>query len=351
MTFPTEDNDMIRFISELPKTEIHIHIEAAVTYETYKRLNAKYKINPDLRSLDDYKKLFNFNNLSDMIKSFLYLQTFFRDKDDFSYMASDLAEYADNNNIYYIEAFFSPSGIVREGKVKFEDAVRVLETEFDAIQEDSGIDIRLIIDVSRTFGKENAQTNLEYVKKYMAANKNTRILGIGLGGAEEGNSAKEYKEVFATAQKLGLYTVAHAGEEVDSSSIWDALKELKVSRIGHGTSAIYDNELMDYLKEHEIPLEICPTSNIVTKKYVSEIQDHPIRKFYDKGINVTVNTDDPILFNITLNKEYYKLYKFLNFTKAEIKAMVKNSLYATLKKDAEKDKLWKEIVQRINAIT
>ena len=159
--------------------------------------------------------------------------------------------------------------------------------------------------------------------------KTDSIIGIGLGGSESQGPAEEFAGVFKKAVAAGLQVVAHAGEDVDSRSIWNTLKLLKATRIGHGISAAADTRLMRYLAEKQIPLEICPTSNIFTQKYVQRMEDHPIRDFFDKGINVTLNTDDPTLFGIDLVEEYYNLYQDLDFTLEELFQVMKNTVFAS----------------------
>lgn len=341
------NDSILKFIRQLPKTEIHLHIEAAVTTESYRRLNEKYRINSDLKTTADYQNLLDIRSLSDMIKYFLYFQTFFRSQDDFLLITEDLGKYAQNNNIYYLEAFFSPSMIVREGRISFDDALSAILAGLDAIQEKFGVDVRIIVDVSRSFGYENARNNYTLLKSFLAKKTTSRVLGIGLGGSESGNSCVPYKSIFLDAKADGMMVVAHAGEEVDSKSIWDAVNELKVMRIGHGTSAIYDDRLMKYLAEKQIPLEICPTSNVITQKYVSRYSEHPIRKFLSKGIQVSLNTDDPVLFDINLNREYRNMHQFLNFTKKEILSLVKSSLFSTFLSTKEKNTHWNRVKKAV----
>ena len=200
--------------------------------------------------------------------------------------------------------------------------------------------MRVLVDVSRTFGLENAEKNLDM----LLANKIPEVIGIGLGGAESKGPCKDFGPVFERARKNGLKTVAHAGEDVDAWSIWDALDVLHSARIGHGITAIQDEKLMTRLKDEAIPLEVAPTSNVFTKKYVPSFDKHPIRAFYDKGLMVTVNTDDPLFFKVSLLDEYWNLYTKLNFTKAEIKQLVLNSFNSTFLSDAEK-KAWTDKVE------
>lgn len=339
----SEDKKMLNWIKRLPKTEIHLHAEATVSFASYMHLNKKYQIDDKLVTVKDYQDRLNFSNLSDMIKFFLYLQSFFQQEEDFELLCDDIAKYAVQNRIYYLELFLSPSTLMKNGQLDLIKVLQILTKKFQELQAEKHITAKVIIDVSRTFGLDNAMKNMDMLLEYLEKYHDPTFIGIGLGGAEMSNSCVDYLPVFEKARKHNLHTVAHAGEEVGAESIWDALKVIGAERIGHGTSAMFDAELIAYLVEHQIPLEVCPLSNIVTKKYVSDIREHPIRKFFDAGVNVTLNTDDPVLFGTSLVKEYYSLYKYLGFTREELMQVLKNGLFATFLSADRKDRLWKKI--------
>ncbi len=317
------------FISSLPKTEIHIHAEATISFESYYELNKKHGVDPHLKSVTDFQKLLKIDSLNEMIKNFFFLQSLFRSPEDFSYVVSDVAHYAKRNNIWYMELYIAPSMVVRQGFVSFNDMLDPIVEGFEALASSGGPDVRIIVDVSRSFGFDNAKRNLDFLLAYLKNRPTDRVLGIGLGGQEIGNPCGIYKDVFREASAAGLRTVAHAGEEVGPESIRSAIDDLGAERIGHGTSAILDSSLMDLLKERAIPLEICPASNVATKKYVKRYEDHPIRPYFDRGIKTTLNTDDPILFNVELNDEYERMAKHLAFKREELLALARNGLEAT----------------------
>lgn len=152
--------------------------------------------------------------------------------------------------------------------------------------------------------------------------------------------AREFKDVFAQARAEGLRAVAHAGEDDGPWSVRDAVEILKAERIGHGTSAIQDPSLLELLKEKQIPIEICLTSNIFTGKYVRQEKDHPVRRYYDEGLVCTINTDDPEIFNVTLTDEYIKLYRHLGFSVSELVDMNRQTFISSFSND--RAKLWKQ---------
>lgn len=324
----------------IPKTEIHLHLEGMASVDTIWSLIQKHKLEiPGISNRNDIIKRFKVKNLNDFIDLFLnVIQNCYREEIDLELQIKDAREYLKRNNIIYTEVFFAPSKFLMNG-FSFDVMMEYLDQGAKKSKEEDGIEIKFLIDVSRSFGPDNAINNLNLILKH----KKPSIIGIGLGGAESKGPAGDYKEVFELARNAGLKVVAHAGEDVGPESIWSTINDLKVSRIGHGISAIQDKKLMDYLKETQTPLEICPMSNIFTKKYVSSYKDHPIRKFYDHGMYVTVNTDDPTIFGMELIDEYFNLLDNDIFTLEEIFELMKNNLYATFQTTQEKDAIWEKM--------
>jgi len=322
---------------EVPKTEIHLHLEGLASVDTIWQLMSEHQIPVSgVNSKADLKGKFQIKSLDEFIALFIdVIQNCFQADRDFEYLIGDARDYLRRNNIVYSEIFFAPTKFLLNG-FSFESMIQKLEKGARMLEEQDGITVRYIIDVSRSYGVENAMKNLELTVK----NRSEWVIGIGLGGAELHGPAKDYRKVFEKAIASGLRVVAHAGEDVGPQSIWDTVKLLKVSRIGHGISAIEDESLMEYLAEKQIPLELCPTSNLFTRKYATTLKNHPIRAFYDHGMNVTVNTDDPTLFGVDLVDEYMKLYTGDIFSEAEIMQLIKNGIYATFLTDEEKTGLW-----------
>ena len=326
------------FLKAIPKAEIHLHIEAAISKDSIKKLY--YKTNGVEFTDAEMKKLFSYEDLNGFIAAFLQVQNLFTSVDDFDLVFADLQQYIIDNGVSYAEVFFAPSAFVKKGFV-YGDIMKNFSKNIAKIKKETGVDVRVLVDVSRTFGLENAERNLDM----LLADKIPEVIGIGLGGAESKGPCKDFGPVFERARKNGLKTVAHAGEDVDAWSIWDALDVLHSARIGHGITAIQDEKLMTRLKDEKIPLEVAPTSNVFTKKYVPSFDKHPIRAFYDKGLLVTVNTDDPLFFKVSLLDEYWNLHTELNFTMDELKQIVLNSFNASFLTDAEK-KSWCDKVEK-----
>ncbi len=333
-------NNYRKILEEIPKTEIHLHIEGMASIDTIWSLKEKHNLSlPGITSKQDIYDRFKIKNLDEFIDLFLnVIQNCFREEHDLDYLIKDTRDYLERNNIFYAEVFFAPSKFVMNG-FSFGDMMTHLDNGASMIKKKDNREVKFFIDVSRSVGPENAMKNL----KLTLDNPKESVIGIGLGGIESKGPAEDYTEVFRIARENGLKVLAHAGEVVGPPSIWSALNNLKVTRIGHGISAKEDEKLEEYLKENKIPLEICPMSNIFTRKYVSSYEDHPIRHFYDKGLYVTVNSDDPTIFGTELNDEYYNLLTHNIFTLEEVFILIKNNLYATFMDKKTKDKHWKKI--------
>lgn len=316
-------------LKSVPKAEVHVHIEAVSTIETIKALYKK-RFGKEMTD-EDIKNLFSYEDLNGFIQAFLQVQDLFQSVDDFNYVFDDLAKYLVDNNVTYCEAFFAPSAFIKKG-FKYEEMVAIFSKKIAEIKENHGITIKLLLDVSRTFGCENAMNNYNLLKQCPCKD----IIGIGLGGAEQKGPAKEFAAVFEQAHKDGYHAVAHAGEDVGPESIWDAINYLHSERIGHGVTAIQDEELMNNLAKTKLPIEVCVTSNVFTKKIVQKVSEHPIRTFFDKNMFVTVNTDDPVFFKTTLIEEYWKIHNECNFSMDEIKQLILNSYNALFISDKEK---------------
>lgn len=326
----------------VPKVELHIHCEAVITIQTVKKLYEK-AFNEKMPK-EEESSLFSFSDLNGFIKSFLKVQSYFTDISDFDLLFLDIADYLEENNIVYCEMFFSPSAFLKKG-FSFEEIAGSLVKNIEKLEKETGRKLRILFDVSRTFGRENAENNLDLVSKY----KNDYFLGIGLGGTEASGPAKDFTHPFERARSLGFHAVAHAGEDVGPESVWDTVKLLKAERIGHGISSIQDEKLVKYLSEHKIPLEICVSSNTFTKKLVSRAEDHPVRAFYDAGIPITIATDDPAFFFTTLLNEYWILYTKINFTMEEILDLIANGFRLSFLTEKEKDVYLEKMKQAISA--
>ncbi len=329
--------DFYDLIRSIPKAELHVHEEAVLSRSTVKKV---YKRNFGKSMTDEeFNALFDYSDLKGFLDSFIKIQSYFTHIEDFELMFKDFSDYLNDNNIVYCETFFSPTSHLKKGWL-FSDMINVISQSIDIIQKTSNRKVRLLVDVSRSFGEENAMKNLDYVLEQ----KSPYILGIGLGGDEQKGPAKEYQKVFQKAHDSGLHTVLHAGESCGSYSMKDSIELCHAERIGHGIAAAKDEEFMKELAEKKIPLEVCPMSNIfILQEFNGDFKNHPVKKLFDAGVYVTINTDDPTFFKVSLVDEYWHIYRGLNFRLNEIKQIIKNGFLAAFISDEEKAEYCKKV--------
>lgn len=325
-------------VSLLPKAEIHLHLESLVTPKDLLILNGKYGFYPDCTREEQLKEALGIKkiaNLTEMVQQFLTIQSFIKAEEDFALIGDSVLPYMERNNIVYLEGFLAVSSFVKRG-FDFDAMMESLDASLASIAEKTSRETAVLIDVSRTFGPENAMNNLNLLLAYLAKAPTSRIIGIGLGGAEKSGEPEVYRHVYDKALKEGLRCVAHAGEESPYTQIEDTLKYLRPERIGHGISACQSEEFMEELARIQMPLEVCPTSNIFIKAFVSRMEDHPLATLLRRGILVTLNTDDPLLFEVELVREYVNVYKGTNLTFKEMLILLTNTVKASFLKEEAK---------------
>ncbi len=305
----------------LPKVELHLHIEGAIPLPALWELVSKYG-GGGVSSVKELEERFRFRDFPHFLETWTWKNGFLREYEDFTFMAAAVARDLAEQNVRYVEAFHSPGDFAMLHGLEVARVTEAVRRGLD--QEKDRIEIRLIADLTRDFGPERGRAWLREI----AGSSEMRIVGIAIGGSEHAFPPAPYRDVYAEARRLGLRTTAHAGEAAGPESIWGALRDLDVDRIGHGTRAIEDPALVEYLSENRIPLEMCPVSNLRTG-VVASIADHPIRALFDRGLLVTVSTDDPKMFGTSLEEEYGALAEHQSFELAEICRLAENAIDAT----------------------
>lgn len=311
---------MHSFFNDMPKIELHLHLEGAIPIPALWTLVEKYGGTQEVATPEDLEARFQFKDFAHFINTWIWKSGFLRAYDDFVHITREVAKDLAAQNIRYLEASFSPGDYAEAGldPVGIADAVVAGAEEVKDL-----IDIRFVADLNRNLGPEKGMEML----KGIAAQKHERILGIGLGGMEQGFPPEPYEAVYAHARSLGLHTTAHAGEAEGPASIWGAINTLQVERIGHGVRCVEDPALVEALASRKIPLEVCPISNLRTR-VVERIEDHPIRRIFDAGIPVSISTDDPKMFNNSLAQEFAVLHETFGFTQKELHTIAHQSLQA-----------------------
>jgi len=307
------------FIQALPKAELHLHLEGTVTPETLAELRQRHgKAN----TLSEAQALYQYKDFLGFLMAFKALTEDLQTAEDYELITYRLMEQLKSENVLHAEVYVSV-GVCLWRKQNFDAIFEGLERGRARGERDFGVSLLWIFDAVRQFGAESAQKVFELAVKYRDRN----VVGVGIGGDEKKGPAELFREQYAHAAKRGLRLTAHAGESDGPESIWGALN-LGAERIGHGLTAIEDQELMEELSTRQIPVEICLTSNLRTG-CCTNLHDHPVRRYFDHGLMITLNSDDPAMFGSTLNQEYELAQKEFGFTDEHLRELARNSFEAS----------------------
>jgi adenosine deaminase len=301
----------------VPKIELHVHLEGAIPYDALFALIQKYGGDSSVPDVSALARRFEYKGFPQFIEAWSWKNQFLREYEDFTHIAELTARDMAVQSIRYAEVFFSPSLFIRHG-LAVQEVARAVRAGLLRVPE---IEIALVADLVRDYGAESEMLTLEQLKEV----KEHGIVGIGIGGSEHEYPPAPFKELYAKARAAGFHVNAHAGEAAGAQSIWDAVRELGVERIGHGTRAWEDPELVEYLIAHRIPLEMCPISNVRTG-VVRSLREHPVRHYFRAGMVVTVNTDDPKMFQTRLADEYRLLERECGFSRSDIRELILSAI-------------------------
>jgi len=326
------------FIAGLPKAELHVHhvgsASPRIVAELASRYEGKTPVPADPAHLDDY---FTFTDFGHFIEVYLSVVDLIRTPEDVWTLTYEVARDLAAQNVRYAELTLTPytsilAGISAEAFCEsVEDARLRAETEF-------GIALRWCFDIPGEFGLPGADVTIDTALRL----RPDGLVSFGLGGPEIGVPRPQFAPHFERAIAAGLHSVPHAGESAGPESIWDSLRHLGAERIGHGIAAAQDPELMAHLAEHNVTLEICPTSNVRTRS-VPSLAEHPLPQLVAAGVPVTINSDDPPMFGTTLNAEYEIAAELLGLDNAGVAELARAAVRASFAADAVKRDLLAEI--------
>ncbi|HEY3007592.1 MAG TPA: adenosine deaminase [Micromonosporaceae bacterium] len=326
------------FIEGLPKVELHVHHVGSASPRIVAELAARHAgqtpVPADLGALAEY---FTFRDFRHFVEIYLTIVDLIRDEEDVRILTFEVARELARQQVRYAELTVTPYSHVRRGIPApafceaIEDARRRAEREL-------GIVLRWCFDIPGEAGQPAAEQTL----RIALDERPEGLISFGLGGPEVGVPRPQFKPYFDRARAAGLHSVPHAGESTGASTVWDALRELGAERIGHGVHSVQDPELLAYLAEHRIPLEVCPTSNVRTRA-VASLAEHPLPALVDAGVLVTINSDDPPMFGTTLNDEYAVAARLLNLDKGGVVELARAAVRAAFLSDVDKGKIISEI--------
>ena len=318
-----DGTSLAAFIAGLPKAELHVHHVGSASPRIVSELAARHPgtVPSDLEEL---RRFYEFRDFAHFIEVYLAVVGLIRTPEDIRYLTYEVArEMATTQQVRYAELTCTPYTSVLAG-VPIEAYTEAIEDARVAAERELGIVLRWVYDIPGESGLAAADATLSYALDHRPEG----LVAFGLGGPEIGVPRPQFQPHFDAAVAAGLRSVPHAGETTGPETIWDALQLLHAERIGHGTSAARDFTLLEHLAETGIPLEVCPSSNVATRA-VATLTEHPLKTFVDAGVTVTINSDDPPMFNTSLNREYEIAADLLGLDDAGVAELARDAVRAS----------------------
>jgi aminodeoxyfutalosine deaminase len=308
------------FVVSLPKAELHLHLEGAIEPATLLELRQRHGM--EGASLAHVEQLYNYKDFTGFLAAFKEVTGHLRAPEDYELITYRLMERLKAQNVLHAEVIVS-AGVCLWRKQDFSAIFEGLERGRQRGEKDFGVSLLWIFDAIRQFGAEKAQSVLDLAIQFRDRN----VVAFSIGGDERAGPPEWFAGVYPRAAEHGLHLTAHAGESAGPESIWGALN-LKAERIGHGLTAGQDPELIEELAERQVPIEICVTSNLRTG-CCTELAQHPVRRYFDQGLMLTLNSDDPAMFRTSLVEEYALVQEAFGFPDEHLRELARNSFEAS----------------------
>ncbi|MDR2249493.1 adenosine deaminase [Acinetobacter sp.] len=331
--------NQVELIQALPKAELHVHIEGTFEPELMFAIAQRNQIQIPYKSVEEVKQAYNFHNLQSFLDIYYAGANVLVHEQDFYDLAWAYFEKCAEDRVVHTEMFFDPQTHTDRG-VAFATVINGLKRACAEAKAKFGVSSQLIMCFLRHLSEEAAFETLEQALPFKED-----IIAVGLDSSEVGHPPAKFERVFAKAREEGFLIVAHAGEEGPPEYVWEALDLLKVNRIDHGVRSEEDEQLMARLINEKMPLTVCPLSNLKLC-VVKDMKDHNIRRLLQKGVQVTVNSDDPSYFGGYMNDNFVAIQQALDLSNDELKQLAINSFEASFISDEEKEK-WILEIQKI----
>jgi adenosine deaminase len=312
------------FIRLMPKVELHVHLEGSIRPETLLILAKQNNVPLPVNSIEELREWYQFSDFAHFVEIYFAICSCIRTPADFELIVADFLKGQFEQNIKYSEVIFTPYTHLEH--VSFDEQLAAINRARAQAEASLGVSMGLVPDISRHMRPVEESF---LIADWAAQNMRNGILALGLGGPEIGNPPEVFKQTFERAHAAGLPSLPHAGETEGPQSIWGAVNTLFAVRIGHGVRCLEDPELVDFLRERRIPLDVCPSSNVCLG-VVPTLSDHPLPKLMKEGLLVTINSDDPPMFDTTLNDEYLRIAETFHFDVTQLEQLVMNGIQASL---------------------
>jgi adenosine deaminase len=326
------------FIEKMPKIELHVHMEGAIQPDTLIMLAERNKVELPAKTPEEMHTWYTFTDFPHFNDIYRTFARCLRTADDIELIARQFLVVQAKQNILYSEVTYTPYSQYSANGISFADQLSAINRARNWARDELGVEMGIITDISRDHPPELGKI----VAQWAVEGMHDGVIALGLGGYEVGNPPEKFREAFDIVHKAGLPAVIHAGETGGPDSIRGALDALHAVRIGHGVRCLEDADLVKRLRDEQIPLEVCPTSNICLKVFHS-LEEHSLPKLVEEGLYVTINSDDPPMFNTTLTREYQLVHETFGYDRQQIKEFVLSALRVTLLPQEKKDVLEKQI--------
>ncbi|GAA3730998.1 adenosine deaminase [Salinactinospora qingdaonensis] len=334
MGLSSSESPLEAFIRELPKVELHVHLEGSMQPDTVLQLSRKHGATDLPATLTELAEWYAFRDFPHFIEVYLASIGLLRDEEDFALLTADVAQRLAAQNVRYAELHVSLFGhLIRD--IPAHVVFAGLEHARREAERDHGVRLRWIPDFAGDYGLDVGERTLGAVLR----DGPSSVIGFGIGGMEVERAP--FAELFGRARAAGLHSLPHAGENGGPERVWAAIEELGAERIGHGIDSMSDPRLLDYLRETQLPLDIAPTSNLRTRA-IDAIEHHPLPRMLEAGLMVTLNTDDPPMFGTDLHNEY-RIAHQLGLSAEDLAGLARNAVAASYMDEADKRSLAAEI--------
>ena len=324
--------NIVEFIKKSPKAELHLHIEGTLEPNHMFELAKRNNVQIPFTSIDEVKSAYNFSNLESFLNIFYQGSKVLIKEKDFFDLTWSYALKCKENNVVHTEIFFDPQTHISRG-VNFDTVINGIYRALQKANKEFGLTFEIIMCFLRHLDETSGFEMLD-----QASAHKEKIIGVGLDSSEIDNPPSKFKKLFEKAIAKGFLTVAHAGEEGPPEYIWEALDLLKVKRIDHGVQCLQDEKLVQKLRDSQIPLTVCPLSNIKLRVF-NKLEEHNLKKMLNKGLMVMVNSDDPAYFGGYINRNLIACQSALNLSMNEVKTLIINSFKSSFLKE-EKKREW-----------
>lgn len=328
------------WVAGLPKVELHVHIEGAILPETLMRLAQKNKVDLPPKTLAEFRDWYRFTDFPHFAEVYWAFSKAIQTEDDIYQVALAFLMTQVRQNVRHTEATYTALTHFKNNGIAFTDQIAAIRRALDEVRATHDISLGLIVDIPRDYA--TPEESMMVAQWVVDAHGDGLIAALGLGGYEVGFPPEDFARPFALAKEAKVPAVTHAGETGTAASICVAVEQLGAVRIGHGVAAVHDPSVIAFLKERQIPLEVCPSSNVCLK-VVDAIGNHPFRRLDERGLTVTLNTDDPPMFDTDINREYLLVAQTFGYSKKEMKGFAQRAARAALLPAAKREALAAEI--------